>query len=38
VWDEEGRVAASYQGERPVETVLGVIGRNRSRRVFLTTV
>ena len=27
VLDEEGNVAASYQGERPVETVLGVIGR-----------
>jgi hypothetical protein len=27
VLDEEGSVAASYQGERPVETVLEVIGR-----------
>jgi hypothetical protein len=27
VQDEEGSVAASYQGERPVETVLEVIGR-----------
>ena len=27
VLDEDGSVAASYQGERPVETVLEVIGR-----------
>jgi hypothetical protein len=27
VLDEVGNVAASYEGERPVETVLGVIGR-----------
>ena len=28
VLDEDSNVAASYQGERPVEAVLGVIGRN----------
>ncbi len=28
VLDEDSNVAASYQGERPVEAVLGVIGRD----------